>query len=270
MKILTKGKYFGEKKLELSFNGIVLSEYAYNEPKTPWHYHENPYFMYVLHGNMYDFNKKQKTTCPSGSILFNNWQETHYNSKESEQARGFHLEFEKDWFEQKRVDVSLWEGSQLLQDPRIHHLFAKIYYEFIHQDEYSKASIELLLLQLCETIGNSKAISIKNTPDWIEPLKELLHYSTENIDLKFLSEQLGVHPVHLSRSIPKYLSCSLGEYMRQQKIKQSLNYIINSEYSLTEIAYLCGFSDQSHFTRLFKSYFKKTPTSFRKHLNRNN
>ncbi|PCJ96524.1 MAG: AraC family transcriptional regulator [Flavobacteriaceae bacterium] len=266
MKILTKGTYFGERKLELNFDGIILSEYAYHEPNTPWHYHENPYFMYVLQGNMYDYNKKQKSTCPTGSILYNNWQETHSNSKESKFARGFHLEFERDWFDQKKIDISLWEGSQVLQDPRIHHLFGKIYYEFINQDAYSKASIELLLLQLCETIGNSKAISIKNPPTWIAPLKELLHYSTENIDLKFLSKQLGVHPVHLSRAIPKYLSCSLGEYMRQQKIKQSLGYLLNADHSLTEIAYLCGFSDQSHFSRLFKNYFQRTPTAFRKHL----
>ncbi|NJB72121.1 AraC-like DNA-binding protein [Saonia flava] len=266
MRILSKGEYFGKKKLELSFNGIVLSEYSYHEPKTVWHYHENPYFMYVLHGNMYDFNKKQKTACPSGSILYNNWQETHYNSKESELGRGFHLEFERDWFEQKKIDVSLWEGSKLLENPKIHHIFGKIYYEFITQDHYSKASIELLLLQLCETIGNSEEKTTLNIPNWIEPLKELLHYSTENIDLDYLSKQLNIHPVHLSRSIPKYLSCSLGEYIRQQKIKQSLNYLIDSEYSLTEITYLCGFSDQSHFTRLFKQYFKNTPSAYRKYL----
>jgi hypothetical protein len=58
MKISTKGQYYGEKKLELDSKGIILSEYDYNTPKTDWHYHENPYFMYVLQGNVYDINKQ--------------------------------------------------------------------------------------------------------------------------------------------------------------------------------------------------------------------
>ncbi len=48
MKILTKGSYFGKQQSALSFDGIVVSKYKYTEPKTAWHYHEKPYFMYVL------------------------------------------------------------------------------------------------------------------------------------------------------------------------------------------------------------------------------
>ena len=82
MKILTKGKYYGSKKSELNVNGIVLSEYSYKIPRTDWHFHENPYFMDILQGDLYDINKKQKTNCPNGSLLFHNWQDQHYNEKE--------------------------------------------------------------------------------------------------------------------------------------------------------------------------------------------
>ena len=38
------------------------------------------------------------------------------------------------------------------------------------------------------------------------------------------------------------------------------------EMSLTEIAYDCGFADQSHFIRVFKNTVGVTPFSFRKYL----
>ncbi len=266
MKILSKGIYYGSKKSELHINGIILSEYNYDIPRTDWHFHENPYFMYLLQGNLYDYNKKRKTNCPNGSLLLHNWQEQHCNEKESQFARGFHIEFERKWFEDKKLNIELWEGSQLIINPRLYHLIGKLYYEFKTQDEYSELAIELLLLQLCENTQEIQSQSLIYEPSWVKDLKELLHDAHEKISLKSLSEQLGVHPVHISRAIPKYLSVNLGEYLRQAKIKQSLNFLIDNKYSLTEVAYKSGFSDQSHFTKTFKSYFGMTPKVYERML----
>ena len=265
MKILTAGKYYGVKKSEIGFNGVILSEYDYLSPRTDWHFHENPYFMYILHGNLLDINKKYKTICPTGSLIFHNWQEAHYNTKETTQARGFHVEFERQWFKEKRLDIDLWEGSQFISHPKAHHILGKLYFEFRCQDLYSELSMELLLLQLCENTQSTQVLP-KKEPPWVNSLKRIIHEDIENLNLKFLSEQLGVHPVHISRAIPKYLASSLGDYIRQQKIRKSLGYLLNSEHSLTEIAYLCGFSDHSHFTRTFKAYLGTIPSIFRRRV----
>lgn len=268
MKILTKGQYYGNQNLEVSFNGVLLSQYTYTGDKTDWHYHENPYFMYVLQGNMMDCNKKVKTLCPSGSLMFNNWQESHYGSKHSVGASGFHLEFEKHWLEKNGISLSLLEGSQLVQNPKVHLLFAKLYVEFVLSDNYSEISVEILLLQICEVLSNLKEKKSNKIPIWIESLKELLHYDTSNLSLQYLSEQLGVHPVHISRAAPKHLSMSLGEYIRQDKIKKAIPLLLDSNSSLTEISYQLGFSDQSHFNRVFKSCLNANPSLYRKNLNK--
>ena len=64
MKILTKGIYYGSMSADREINGIIISEYDYLVDKTDWHFHENPYFMYVLQGDLYDINKRQKSTVP--------------------------------------------------------------------------------------------------------------------------------------------------------------------------------------------------------------
>jgi AraC-like DNA-binding protein len=266
MKILTSGKYYGNQNAEVFFNGVLLSQYSYTDDITDWHYHENPYFMYILQGHMMDSNKKVKTLCPTGSLMFNNWQEPHFGSKHSNEARGFHLEFERKWLEKNGLSLSLLEGSQLVQNPKVHLLFAKLYLEFIHSDDFSEVSIEILLLQICEAIGDLNKNDSHKIPIWIDGLKELLHYSTANLSLQYLSDQLGVHPVHISRAAPKHLSMSLGEYIRQDKIKKSIPLLLDSDFSLTEISYQLGFSDQSHFNRVFKSFLNKNPSSYRKHV----
>ena len=265
MRILTKGQYYGDQNLEIDFNGILLSRYTYNQGRpTDWHYHENPYFMYVLNGNMKDCNTKTTTLCPSGSLMFNNWQEPHFGSKHSEHASGFHLEFEKGWLKKNGIDLNLWEGSQRIDHPKLHAIFGQIYKEFLLADTYSDASIELLLVQVCDALSDLKQTEKVDSPTWVAGLKELLHYETGPLNLDYLSKTLDVHPVHLSRAAPKYLSTSLGSYIRLQKLKQALPLLLNPSISLTEIAYQVGFSDQSHFNRVFKSYFKCNPREYRK------
>ena len=219
MKVSPKGKYYGTADTKIHLDEIVLSQYDYNIKTTPWHYHENPYFMFVLDGQMIDQNKKVKTLLPTGSLMFNNWQESHYGDRYTDQAGGFHLEFEKSWLQKNGVDFSVFEGSQLIQDPQIHLPFMRLYHEFAVGDSYSRISTELLLLQICDALGTAKAFHKKSNPAWIIKLKEILTYDTSDFSLQYLSEQLGIHPVHISRAVPKYLSVSLGEYIRQTKTK---------------------------------------------------
>ncbi|MEL7118469.1 MAG: helix-turn-helix transcriptional regulator [Bacteroidota bacterium] len=265
MKISKKGEYYGEKRSEVDLTAAVLSEYDYIDKRTDWHYHENPYFMYVIDGNLLDINKKNKKQLPSGSLIFHNWQEAHYNTKETAKARGFHVEFPRQWFEQRKLNIDLWEGSRVIEHPKLHQIIGQLYYEFKCKDSYSDLAVELLILQLCENTQTAE-FSGKQEPTWVESLREVLHEETEDLNLARLSQKVGVHPVHISRAFPKYFGGSLGDYLRQQKIKQSIGYILKGKHSLTDIANMCGFSDQSHFTRTFKSYLNQTPRSFRKQV----
>ena len=265
MRILTKGEYYGDQNLEIDFNGILLSKYQYDPARpTDWRYQATPYFMYVLKGNMKDSNTRTTTLCPAGSLMFNNWEEPHFGSKHSKHASGFHLEFERDWLQKKGIDLNLWEGSQRIDHPNMHRIFVQLYKEFLLADAYSDVSIELLLTQVCDTLSDVKKTEKEESPSWVADLKELLHYETASLNLTYLAQTLDVHPVHLSRTAPKYLSTSLGTYFRLQKLKQALPLLLNPAISLTEIAYEVGFSDQSHFNRVFKSYFNCNPREYRK------
>jgi AraC family transcriptional regulator len=77
------------------------------------------------------------------------------------------------------------------------------------------------LYELCEKLETKNKRTLKNKPHWINPLKERIYDSKEDLNLEYISKELDVHSVHLSRAIPKYLGTTLGDFLGQQKIKKS-------------------------------------------------
>lgn len=108
------------------------------------------------------------------------------------------------------------------------------------------------------------------SPTWVKELKHLIQDQLDtqfNIDLRKLSEELNLNSAYVSREFPRYFdNQNFGEYIRNARIQKAKTLFNNAEYSLTEIAYLTGFSDQSHFTRVFRQITGESPSSFRKNL----
>lgn len=132
-------------------------------------------------------------------------------------------------------------------------------------DDISGMSVEVCLLQILSEMLRSGEISVRSKPLWVNKAKEILHDQfAEKQSLIELSHSLGIHPVHLSRDFPKYFRCSLGDYLRKLRIEKSLSLLTDKKYSLTQVSFECGFSDQSHFTRCFKEIIGINPLAYRK------
>jgi len=136
-----------------------------------------------------------------------------------------------------------------------------------HKNEkHTQNPTEQLLISVLDKFLKQK--HAKGIPAWAKELKELIQDQVDtNITLKQISQGLDINPAYLSREFSKYFdNLSFGEYIRKLRIEKAIGYLNNSTYSLTKIAYLTGFSDQSHFTRIFKKYTGQNPSSFRKKL----
>jgi len=139
-----------------------------------------------------------------------------------------------------------------------------------HQHEkHTQNPIEHLLIEVFEKYLKQKTPT-KKTPAWAKELKEIIQDQIDtNITLKQLSRNLDINPAYLSREFSKYFNdLSFGEYIRKLRIEKAIEYLNASNYSLTKIAYLTGFSDQSHFTRIFKKHTGLIPSVYRKRLNK--
>lgn len=108
----------------------------------------------------------------------------------------------------------------------------------------------------------------KKTPGWVKELKQIIQDQIDsNINLTEISRSLDINPSYLSREFSKHFdNLSFGEYIRKLRIEKAIELMSKNQYSLTEIAYLTGFSDQSHFTRIFKQLTGKNPSAYKKEL----
>lgn len=59
---------------------------------------------------------------------------------------------------------------------------------------------------------------------------------------------------------------SFKQLLSEVRQESALRYLASSRYSISEIAYLLGFSDQSNFTRAFKRWFDVSPSDKRAEL----
>ncbi|HXB28292.1 MAG TPA: chromate resistance protein ChrB domain-containing protein [Puia sp.] len=138
--------------------------------------------------------------------------------------------------------------------------------KYLQKVKHTEQPFENLLLDVFNKYLREKPGSKKKIPGWAQELKEIIqdHIDT-NLSLREISKNLSINPSYLSREFSKYFDdLSFGEYIRKHRIEKATELMQSSSYSLTEIAYLTGFSDQSHFTRIFKKHTGKNPSSYRK------
>ncbi|MGC4036885.1 MAG: chromate resistance protein [Chitinophagaceae bacterium] len=136
----------------------------------------------------------------------------------------------------------------------------------LQQEKHTQQPFEHLLLNVFNNYLKVKPGSKKKTPEWAQELKEFIqdHIDT-SLSLKELSKDLEINPSYLSREFSKYFDdLSFGDYIRKQRIEKAKELMTTGSYSLTEIAYLTGFSDQSHFTRIFKNHTGQNPSDYKR------
>jgi len=138
----------------------------------------------------------------------------------------------------------------------------------LYQQKHTQAPVEQLLLDVYKKyLKQGKA---KKAPEWAKELKEMIQDQMDTnmtMSLQQVSTELEINPAYLSREFSKYFeNLSFGEYIRKMRIEKAIHLMESTGYSLTEIAYLTGFSDQSHFNRIFKKQTGQNPSIYKKNL----
>lgn len=267
MKQSQTGEFYGRTNKTINLEGITLTDTVYTLDKVDWHYHQNAYFTFILQGNVIEGNKKEIYNCSAGDLLFHNWQEPHYNIKPEGFTRGFHIEIEKEWFDDLDFDATDLQGNINISNPDLKFLLYKIFRETKTDDSSTLLSIQTLLLETLGKMLQHQKTETNKKPTWVSEINLILNDEfPDQLSLDYLSKTLDIHPVHLSRDFSKYFHSGLGEYIRKLKVQKSLQLISQKKLDFTTIALDCGFSDSSHFTRCFKEINGITPSQYRKIL----
>lgn len=91
----------------------------------------------------------------------------------------------------------------------------------------------------------------------------------DNLNIHLCSETLAekacMSPATLHRKFQQNFGLSPRKFANQLRVSQAKYRLRNSNYPIAEIANQLGFSDVSHFTRVFRKSVGETPAEYRRH-----
>lgn len=85
-----------------------------------------------------------------------------------------------------------------------------------------------------------------------------------NADLKIIAENIGYSYDYFRHIFKDYVGISPKQYHLEQKLNRAKQLLIDTNYSVSDIAKQCGFSSSIAFNDFFKNKLKMTPMKFRK------
>lgn len=261
---LDRGHYLAPSYSTRKFGNLLTGITSYSSPVQTGklHHHQSPMLSYVLYGRNMEYRSNKTINRGPGDLSFYEAYEPHSNHYLTFPSKHISLELNQTFFD--KTDYAIEDvRNAVIQKKDETLFFARLLHEMMTCGIEAKTSIEISFIAFLEhSLGNE---ALDTTPKWINLLRELLNDRwDESLSLKEISEQVDIHPTTISKNFKRFFKCTYGEYMRKLKVKRAIGLMSNPDYSLTEISYLCGFSDQSHFTRTFKSIMGFLPKEFQK------
>ena len=146
-------------------------------------------------------------------------------------------------------------------------LFTKLikHYNFLSPTE--EILVQSLLLQLIYTVIQDSAAKPTGKSIGQDSVAEnAIHYIqehlTEDLSLNTVAQAVSLSPVYFHNVFKAATGKTLHSYIEEQRIKKAIHLLQTTDYSLTKIAYACGFSSQSYFSYVFKRRMGQTPRNY--------
>ena len=151
-----------------------------------------------------------------------------------------------------------------ITDPAIYRGFSA----WIKKQTFNKPMNDDEFIKLLRNLISSHVV-FSTTPNPIQHsiVKEACDYIETNVNrvvrLNEIADMTHASPFYLNRVFREEIGVPPYTYLLQTRIKKSIELLLKTD-SITEAAFTLGFSDQSHFTRLFKKDIGITPKQFLK------
>lgn len=109
-----------------------------------------------------------------------------------------------------------------------------------------------------------KAVDVENENRQINGFLYYINnnFQDHNLTLKQVSEQTGINQRRITNSIQQNFGCNFKTYINKLRINESKRLLAESDLNMGEIAFKVGFSNQTHFNRVFKNFEGISPSEF--------
>lgn len=125
------------------------------------------------------------------------------------------------------------------------------------------ARILELIYMLSAVAEEQQAAAGKSGNDAISAvIKYIKSNLTADLSLAKMAEYASFSPIHFHNSFKRAVGKTLREFVEQERIRRAVTLLTDTELTLAQIAYECGFSSQSYFSSAFKRRMGTTPRRY--------
>ncbi|MCI1731764.1 MAG: AraC family transcriptional regulator [Prevotella sp.] len=86
--------------------------------------------------------------------------------------------------------------------------------------------------------------------------------SDPDFNVEKLVENVGMSRAQLHRKLKEITGVSTGEFIRNLRLEQAAQLIIQGKINISQVAYAVGFNNQTHFSTVFKKHFGVAPSEY--------
>ena len=208
-----------------------------------------------------------------GSNLYHGW--------ENEQYHEITIQFPKDLFEGQWINKNILKPIRdLLQNSNRGILFSRETAEKLkpkllamaHKQGFeSFIDFQMLLFELSMSEGQQLLtnISFQSESNFYnsEKIEKIYNFIKNNFDKKIMldeaAEMLNMSTVSFGRLIKQRTGKTFVEFTNEIRLGYATRLLIETNKSISEICYECGFNNISNFNRTFKRKQGVTPSEFR-------
>src|SRR5579872_128913 len=268
---LTGGNFYGAVQRQQQLHDAIFTDLRHvSGKKLPAHSHALPFFGLLLDGHYGERYRHREKQFGPFSLMYRPAGIPHQDEIAPGGLRFFEIEILPRWNRQ------LTECSANLETPcedcvggPVFWLAMRLFRETRGKADDGQAyqsdlCVESLLAELLGAVGEMPRETTKDAPSWLTRITDKLKTEyCDRLTLNELSDEAGVHPVHLSRVFRRCMKQGIGDYIHRLRIRAACEQMLSPEMTLAEIGIAVGFADQSHFTRVFRKVTGMSPAAFR-------
>lgn len=128
---------------------------------------------------------------------------------------------------------------------------------------------QALFTHLAENYGKS-AQDRRRQPGRLTPWQEqrakdfMLANLAKGVSLEMIGRECGLSRAHFARNFKNSTGVTAYAWLQRMRILKARELLCANQHTLTEIALECGFTDQSHFSKVFKSLTGASPGAWQR------
>jgi signal transduction histidine kinase/AraC-like DNA-binding protein/streptogramin lyase len=96
----------------------------------------------------------------------------------------------------------------------------------------------------------------------IDKMMSFIHANLDDpeLDIKKMQKEIGIGRSQLFLKIKNITGMTVAEMIQGIRLKKAYEFLSSGNYIVSEAAYMAGFKNLSHFTRIFKKHFGQLPS----------